>query len=312
MEEINQELAPIVLFVYNRLSHTKKTIDALIKNKLVEKSELFIYSDGPKDVESIKKQVYEVRNFLKEIKGFKRVTIIESENNNGLANSVITGVSEVLKKYGKVIVLEDDLVTSENFLEYMNKSLEIFENRKDIWSISAYTPPIKIPKNYKESIYLSYRANSWGYATWADRWNKVDWEVKDYDEFINNKKSMKEFNNGGNDLSQLLIKQKENKINSWAIRWCYQQYKEKSYSIYPVNSKIKNIGFDGSGVHCGISTKNDVTLDLGRKKIDLNKDITINNELVKEFRKHFNIGLKGRISLIVDKMKLKKIIKKSN
>ncbi|MFW6016806.1 MAG: glycosyltransferase, partial [bacterium] len=239
-------LSPIVLFVYNRPEHTKKTIKALKKNKLADKSKLFIFSDGEKSAND-KQKVKEVRKIINKIDGFKQGKVFESEENKGLANSVIDGVTKIINQYGKVIVLEDDLITSKNFLRYMNRALDFYEEDKKIWSISGYNLPIGIPDDYKHDVYLSYRASSWGWATWKDRWDKIDWDINDYSEFINDKSAQKLFNRGGSDMKNMLKSQMEGKIDSWAIRWCYNQFKNDSYTIYPVVSKVKNIGMDGSG-----------------------------------------------------------------
>lgn len=178
------KLAPITLFVYNRPDHTNKTIEALKKNKFAKESELFIFSDGPKKQEDASK-VKEVRKYLKTIDGFNDVFIKESEKNKGLANSIISGVTEVINKYRKVIVLEDDLITSPVFLEYMNFLLNRYEAEKKVYSVTGYNHPekiMKIPKDYKYDIYFNPRASSWSWGTWKDRWDNVDWEVKDFED----------------------------------------------------------------------------------------------------------------------------------
>ena len=180
-------IAPIILFTFNRLEHTKRTVEALKQNSLASETELYIYSDGPRD-ENVRKIVNEVRDYIKTIRGFKKITIIEQNKNKGLANSIIDGVNDIFNKYERVIVLEDDLVTSKYFLEYMNESLEVYNNRQDIWSIAGYSPNINIPNSYSEEVYLTKRGCSWGWATWKNRWILNDWNIDDYDKFIKNKK----------------------------------------------------------------------------------------------------------------------------
>ena len=283
-------LAPIVLFVYNRFKHTQKTINALKRNKLAEESKLFIFSDGYKNQKD-RQKVKKVRDIINNINGFKNIDVFESEKNKGLANSVIDGVTKIINKYGKVIVLEDDLVTSKNFLRYMNRGLDFYEGNKDIWSISGYNIPIDIPDNYEYDVYLSYRAHSWGWATWKDRWNKIDWKIKDFDEFINNKKKQKLFNRAGNDMTRMLKRQIKGQIDSWAIRWCYNQFEEDSYTIYPVKSKVKNIGMDGSGVHCGVSNQHDVILDAKDNKVEFPKKLELNQKILNNFKKHYETNI---------------------
>ena len=180
-----QELAPIVLFVYNRPWHTKKTIEALKNNELAGESDLFIFADNSID-EKNKKSVDAVRTYVKNIDGFKDVNIIERESNFGLANNVISGVTEVLNRDNKIIVLEDDIVCAGTYLRYMNKLLSYYQYNKKIHSVTGYTYPIEIPVDYNYDVYFSPRASSWGWGTWKDRGETVDWKVKDYDNFIKN------------------------------------------------------------------------------------------------------------------------------
>ncbi|THB66153.1 MAG: glycosyltransferase [Gammaproteobacteria bacterium] len=283
--------APIVLFVYNRPDHTKKTIEALSNNKASSDSNLFIFSDGPKTI-SDKVAVDEVRNCLKNITGFKSVNIIERAENIGLANNVIQGVTEIVQTYGKVIVLEDDIVASPVFIEYMNSLLSNFESRTDIFSVTGYNFPsttMKIPNNYKEDLYLSYRAMSWGWGTWKDRWQKVDWNVRDFQTLKNDKIKINQFNKGGDDLFPMLQRQMLGEINSWAIRFCYAHFVNKSYCIYPVKPYVKNIGFDGSGVHCNSKSGYKYYSDILAADLPaVNKNIEPNEHIFKAF--HFVYG----------------------
>ena len=168
-------LAPICLFTYNRLQATKQTIASLQQNYLAMESELIIYSDGPANQAAVAK-VEQVRSYLKTVDGFKKITLINSQNNKGLAASVIGGVSRVLEEFDSVIVLEDDLVTAPNFLDFMNQAIQFYKNDERILSISGYTLDLpSLPG--KRDFYFGYRASSWGWATWKDRWEKVDWEL---------------------------------------------------------------------------------------------------------------------------------------
>lgn len=234
-------LAPIVLFCYKRLDTLTQTIEALQKNDLAAESELFIFSDGPKKAAD-EPVITEIRNYLKTVTGFKKTTVIEASANKGLATSIISGVTEILNKYGRIIVLEDDLVTSRNFLVYMNRGLDYYEAKQKVFSVGAFTIPIKGLK--KNTVYFTQRADSCGWGTWKDRWNIIDWDVKDYPALMQDNSAKRAFNRMGSDMTGLLTKQRQGKINSWAIRWCYHQFKHDLYSVHPVVSKIKNIGFD--------------------------------------------------------------------
>jgi len=116
------KLAPVILFTYNRPNHIKRNIESLLKNKEAGQSDLFVFSDAPKKEED-KLKVEQVREYLSTITQFQSVTIVKREFNYGLGKNIIDGVTEIVATYGKVIVLEDDLVVSPYFLEYMNEGL---------------------------------------------------------------------------------------------------------------------------------------------------------------------------------------------
>jgi hypothetical protein len=176
-----------------------------------------------------------------QISGFKSVILRKSNYNKGLAQSVIEGVSEVLSTHKNIIVLEDDLITSRNFLNYMNQSLNYYEKYQSILSVTGFTLPIIFDKKYNSDIYFSYRHSSWGWAIWKDRWLQIDWELAYSENFINDRKIQKKFNIGGNDLSRMLKIQILGKIDSWAIRFCYYQFRSNKLTVAPIKSKIKNM-----------------------------------------------------------------------
>ncbi|OGU33279.1 MAG: sugar transferase, partial [Ignavibacteria bacterium GWB2_35_6b] len=226
---------------------------------------------------------------------FQNVNIIERENNLGLANSVINGVTKIFNNYEKAIVLEDDLLFSKNFLLFMNGALNEFENVENVFSISGYNFPIDIHKDYKHQIYLSPRASSWGWATWRDRWLKTDWNVSDFNSFIKNENEIKEFNNGGNDLTKMLKNQVEGKIDSWAIRWSYAHFKNNAFCVYPVKSKVQNIGTDSSGLHSITTNKFYADLDSSSEACEINTKIKQDERILANFRKFFRFTLWERI-----------------
>lgn len=247
----SSNLAPIVLFVYNRLDHTRQTVEALSRNQLAEKSELYIFSDGPKN-EQAKVKVNQVREYIKDIKGFKSVNITEREINLGLANSVITGVTDIVNKYGNVIVLEDDIVTSSDFLLYMNKALCFYENEKKVFSITGYSITTNSKNNILEDNYFIKTAECWSWATWADRWRYFDSEAKGWNELSSNIKLRYKFNfNNAYDYYGMLKQQMNNGINSWAIRWYWSVFNKSGLTLHPRKTIVQNIGLDGTGIHCG-------------------------------------------------------------
>lgn len=293
-------LSPIVLFVYKRTWHLTQTVDALQKNFLAQNSDLFIYSDGPKNNSEVS-TIGEIRSYLKTINGFKSISINERPENIGLANSIILGVTEILEKYGKIIVMEDDLISSPNFLTFMNTALNFYKDNKNIFSISGYNYPISIPKEYKDSVYIAYRCSSWGWGTWKNRWEKVDWQIKDYKDFLDNPDEQKKFSRGGEDLVDMLEYQMKCYIDSWAIRWCYAHYKNNAYCLYPTISKIKNIGLDRSGTHKS-ARKIDIKLDTSSINFSFPQSIVPDAEILANFSAYFKKTLARKLIHHVKKM----------
>lgn len=249
---MNTALAPIILFVYDRPDHAAKALNALAENELAKKSDLFIFCDGPKK-ESVKernRQVIELITAEKEQQRFASVTLTISEVNKGLAASIISGVTEIINRYGKCIVIEDDVIASPMFLTFMNDCLVYYRDRTKIFSISGFTYPLKALQKYPHDVYLSYRACSQCWACWKDRWETIDWEVKDYNELAHSLPKRYRFNRGGNDLYRMLRHQMRGERNSWAIRFCYAQSKQDRYTVYPRATLSLNCGYDGSGTHC--------------------------------------------------------------
>ncbi len=238
---VNINLAPVVVFAYKRVDTLSLTIEALAANSLAKNSDLIVFSDGPKG-DSDSNGVKEVRNYLNGIEGFNSVQVIAAETNRGLANSIINGVKTVLESKERIIVVEDDVITSPNFLSFMNAALDYYHKRERIFSISGWSMPIKTKQT--DDVYFTKRSNSACWGTWKDRWQEIDWEIKDYSSFQANTSLQKKFNLMGSDMSGMLHRQMTGKIDSWAIRWCYHQFKYDLFSVYPILSKSVNIGFD--------------------------------------------------------------------
>lgn len=254
------KLAPIILFVFNRPEHTRATMESLKNNPLAADSELFVFSDGPRNRDDVE-TVAAVRAVIDATDGFKSITVNKRSSNRGLAGSVIEGVTDIIRRYGKVIVLEDDLQLSPYFLNYMNEALCRYENDQRIFSIGGYTPRLDIPEEYDKESFLSYRCCTWGWATWGNRWSIADWDVTDFDSFINDKKAVELFNRGGDDMSHIFKLQMAGKISSWAIRWDYAHFRNNAYCFRPIASLVSNTGNDGSGVHCSPTDKFNVPIN---------------------------------------------------
>lgn len=248
----SEDLSPIVIFTYNRPEHIKLLIQSLKENPLSKRSDLIIFSDGNKG-EDDRKSVTAVRGILNKVAvsgGFRTIQIYESEYNRGLADSIIYGISAVMAKYDRAIVLEDDLIVSRHFLKYMNDALKFYKDDKHIWSVSGFTRDIDLLHTVNTDMYFSVRAQSWSWGTWRDRWEKIDWNVTDYSVFKYDFNRRKRFNAGGNDMASMLDRQQCGKINSWAIRFCYSQFLHDAYTVQPVSTLVQNAGQDGSGTNC--------------------------------------------------------------
>lgn len=243
-------LAPIVLFVYKRLEHTKKTIEALLDNPQAKDSILYIYSDGYKGVED-QKEVLLVRSYLETIVGFKEVVIKEAQENKGLANSVIEGVSEVLSTYDSAIILEDDLIVAKSFLAYMNEALVLYKDKKKVFGITGFTENMKIAETLPECFFLPI-TSSWTWATWNDRWSCFDSEATGWEQLRKNRSLRRKFDFGGTIRnSRTLEHQRKGLNNSWWIRWAWVVFKQQGLYLTPRNSLCQNVGFDGTGTNCG-------------------------------------------------------------
>ncbi len=240
--------APIALFVYNRPTHTRQTVEALQKNELAEKSDLFIFSDSPKKPETAE-AVREVREFIKTINGFKSVSIVERDKNWGLANSIIDGVTRLCNEYGRVIVLEDDLLLSVHFLEYMNAALDRYVNEPRVMQISGNMFPLKHPELLPQT-FLCKTTTSWGWATWDRAWSEFEPDAVKLAAQIDEKNLRDDFNIGEFDYFRMLQMQARGEVDSWAVRWYASIFLADGLCLHPSRSMVINIGFDGSGTHC--------------------------------------------------------------
>ena len=240
--------APILLFTYNRLAHTRRCVEALLNNSLASESELFIYSDAAKD-ETQQKAVEEVRQYIHTIRGFKDITITERDENWGLARSIIDGVTTQVNQYGKVIVLEDDLVVAPHFLQFMNDALETYKDEPQVGHIQAcdFTQDPTLPETF-----LIRWTGSWGWGTWDRAWKHFNPNGKELLQELINRKLTYTFDfNGKYGYTRMLRRQIEGKNNSWAIRWNASLFLKGILSLNVGHSLVQNEGFDGSGTNCG-------------------------------------------------------------
>lgn len=249
MNVMSGNFAPIVVFGFNRLQALKSTISSLLQNEEAKHSDLFVFVDGArKEKNGEEDKVRAVQEFVRTIRGFKSLQYSFSEKNQGLATSIITGVGKVLDKYGKVIVLEDDLVVMPNFLNYMNQGLDFYEKNQAVMSVCGHSCKVETPNHYPYDAYFLTRSSSWGWGTWKNRWELVDWELKDWDTVMSHRKAF--VKSQGSDVYKMLRDWKLGKNHSWAIRFCYTQFVLNKLSVVPNRSLVTNEGFDGDGTNC--------------------------------------------------------------
>ena len=286
--------APITLFVYKRPWHTRQTVEALQRNDLAADSDLIIYSDAPKEPEA-SQGVREVREYILTISGFRSVTIIKRDENFGLARSIISGVAEVVNRFGSIIVLEDDLVTSPWFLRFMNEALGLYRNDEKVASIHGYLYPVA--KKLTEPFFIR-GADCWGWGTWQRAWSCFDHDGAGLLRELNSRGLAKLFDFGGTyPYTEMLEDQVRGSNDSWAIRWNASAFLNGMLTFYPPVSLVQNIGLDSSGTHCTKEDHHETILasaPIAVTRIQL----TENRRAVRLFRKYFRSLQPKRIDRI--------------
>lgn len=286
--------APIALFVYNRPAHTRKTIEALKNNELADRSELFVFSDGPRDF-ATSVAVSEVRSFLRSIDGFKTVHIIERPENVGLATSIIDGVTALCDSHGEVVVVEDDLITSSFFLRYMNEALERYRTDECIMHVSGYMFPID-NGGLPDSFFLR-PATCWGWATWARAWKCFE---KRPNALIQNmsKGSIRRFNlDDAYDYWSQVTGNATGAIDTWAVFWYASIFLMGGLCLHPARSLVRNIGLDNTGVNCGTTSRFDVDLSTYPVSVETEERVESNIavERLKRYFRDLNPTLVARV-----------------
>lgn len=241
------ELAPIVLFVYNRPEHTRRTLAALAANPLAIDSDLIIYADGPKKPEHAP-SVGQAREVARSASGFKSVRLIERDENQGLARSIIGGVSEVCSEYGRAIVVEDDLLVAPQFLTFLNRGLERYADEPNVFQVSGYMFPVSTQSS-SDGLFLPL-ISCWGWGTWQRAWCHFDPSAVGYVQLEHDPELRARFNLEGHyDYFGMLRDQIEGKIDSWGVRWLLSVFLQGGLVLYPPSSLVQNIGVDGTGTH---------------------------------------------------------------
>lgn len=244
-------LSPIIVFSYNRPDHLRQTLDALAKNELASESELYIYCDGPKpDADGEQRQrIAATREVAHAATGFKDVHIVEHEKNVGLMNNIVGGVTEIINRYGRVIVFEDDMITSQGTLRYFNDALEVYKDEHKVMHVVSYMFPHKYP--LPETFFYQVPYPGGGWATWQRAWKYYPLDINELYEYW--KKDWVKFNywnHDGTDLVKQLVDNYRGSLRTWFIRWYAEIFRRGGLVLYPGRSLVTNIGFDGTGDNC--------------------------------------------------------------
>jgi hypothetical protein len=301
------QIAPIVLFLYNRPEHSRRTLQALSENDLADKSDLYIFIDGPKKdatPEQLKK-IRETGEIAHSKQWCKHVEVLENSQNKGLAQSIRDGISKILSKHDTVIVLEDDLLTSKGFLTYMNEALELYQAEPKVMHIAGYMLPINT-KNLPDTFFFN-ASTCWGWGTWKEAWSQLNWDLeslkkdlekKDLISYFNIENSTQHFQQIENNIS--------GKINTWSVRWYAIITLAGGFCLHPSKSLVRNIGLDGSGTHKDENTRLDVVLarNVPVEKMKIEENSLSRKRIASFYKKMTSPSLTSRV-----KSKIKSILR---
>ena len=240
-------LAPVVVFAYRRPDHIRSTLTSLMRCEGFEQSPVIVYCDGPRDIKETD-SVMATRELARSMLG-EHAEYHFSEVNLGLSRSVIAGVSDVVGRFGRAIVVEDDLELSTSFLTFMNQALDRYANDESVFQVSGYMFDVPILKDTPSALFLPFTV-SWGWATWKRAWDQFDPQATGWEALRTNKVLRRRFNlDGTYDYATMLMRQMEGLRDSWAVRWYWTVFKANGLVLFPPISLVSNTGFDGSGTH---------------------------------------------------------------
>ena len=281
--------APIAVFVYARPLHTRRTLEALQRCALAPESDLFIFSDAPRNAQAAP-AVREVRQYIRQVGGFGSVTIVEREKNLGLSASIIDGVTRLCGEHGRAIVVEDDIVAAPGFLSFMNEALNAYADDVQVMHVSGYMFPVAGAEGLPETFF--FRAPScWGWATWQRAWVLFESDSGRLLREIEARNQTYEFDLGGAaGYMKMLRAQAAGRLDSWAVRWYASIFLNGGLCLHPAHSLTHNIGHDGTGVHCSPSDRYGVTLTEALPAVVRQRTIEESPAALEAIRQ-FNLGL---------------------
>ena len=289
-----RELAPVVVFAYNRPVHLQRTLDALAACRLADQTGVYAFADGPRRAAAAP-DVARVREVLAQEATRGRFTgfhVDAAEANRGLANSIIRGVGSVIERHGRAIVLEDDLLVTADFLAFMNDCLDYYADDPSVGAVTGFCPLKAMPAGFKGDVFVAMRNSSQGWATWARVWHGVDWSAAGMDRLDADWAMRRQFNREGNDRYDRLRRQMAGRIDSWSIRFGLSLFLRGLATVYPAVNRIANIGYDGSGIHSGTgSPKNE---RIAESDYTLHK-VTLDPAIQRAFHRTYSGSLRGRL-----------------
>jgi len=287
-------LAPVVVFAYNRPLHLQRTLDALAACRLADRTDVHVFADGPRKPAAAE-AVDDVRRVLAKeaLAGrFASFQFQASEVNLGLANSIIRGVGQVIAAHGRVIVMEDDLLVSADFLEFMNDCLVFYAADPSVGAVTGFSPLASLPPSYRDDVYLTYRNSSQGWGTWARVWERIDWTAAGAERLAGDLGLRRAFNREGNDRYDRLRRQLAGRIDSWSIRFGLSLFLQGMGTVYPAVNRIANIGYDGTGIHSGVGApKNEVIAEAAYRL----RPLSVSPDIQKAFHATYSGPLRGRL-----------------
>jgi len=246
---MNKQRTPIALFTYDRPDHTRRVLDSLARCARLDECRLYVFCDGPKEAAQAA-GVAAVRQVVREWSTRLGAAVFEREVNIGLARSVVTGVTELCKEYGEVIVIEDDLELHPDFLDYMLQALDKYRHEQAVYQISGYMFPLKHPRQ-PDAFFLPL-TTTWGWATWQRAWQIFDWNGANTPELLADPQTRRRFDlDGTYPYATMLESTLAGENDSWGILWWWSVFNARGLVLHPRRSFVWNGGFDGTGTHLG-------------------------------------------------------------
>jgi hypothetical protein len=241
------EPAPIALFIYNRPTALRRTLATLLKCEKFARSRVYVFADGPK-FPSEKDAVEEARKVAIDMLG-REAHYVFAEANRGLASSLVSGVSDVVREHSRVIVVEDDLTLSRGFLDFLNRGLDRFEADERVYQVSGHFFDVPEFAARQQSLLLPI-TTTWGWGTWARAWRHLDLSAKGWSRLSSDAALRRRFNlQGAYDYASMLRRQVADQGKSWGALWYWSVFKRGGLTLFPPRTLVSNHGMDGSGTN---------------------------------------------------------------